>query len=400
MKNLIYADNSATTAIAGEVAEAMRPYLNEFFFNPSSLYAPAARVAEDVKAARKIVANFLGGANESEVLFTSCATESNNTAIFGAAAANPKRRHLITSAVEHPAVLETFKEMKRRGCEITILPVDRFGQISMRDFVRSLRPEETLLISLMHANNETGVLFPIAELSRIAKETDSKILFHTDATQSAGKIPFGLSTDFTHVDMFSFSGHKMHAPKGIGVLFVRRGTPLAPLLFGGHQESGQRGGTENVPYIIGLAKACELAQTAYGEEERIRVLRDWLEAEILANTTHVEVNGKGAARLPTVLNLACHFVEGESLLLQLDAQGICASSGSACSSGSLEPSHVLRAMGVPFTALHGSIRFSFSRYTTRAEVEKIADVFPKAIANLRQLSPYWNQKNNTPCENV
>lgn len=393
--SLIYADNNATTTVAPEVVAAMQPYFGPEFFNPSSMYEPALKVAGALKTARQVVVDFLGGVNASEVLFTSCATESNNAAIFGVAAANPQRRHIVTSAVEHPAVLEVCRELQRRGYEVTFLPVDRQGQIAMADYVRALRAD-TLLVTLMHANNETGVIWPVGDWARIAKETDRKIVFHTDATQTAGKIPLVLQGDLRHVDLLSFSGHKMHAPKGVGALYVRRGTALRPYLLGGHQEGGRRGGTENVAYIAGLARACQLAQDHASDMARIESLRDWLEAEILRQVTFVEINGRGAPRMPNTLNMACHYIEGESILYELYRHGICASTGSACSSGSLEPSHVLKAMGVPFTAMHGSIRLSFSAYTTEAEVRQIADIFPRVVANLRQMSPYWDQKRNRP----
>lgn len=396
---LVYADNNATTPVAPEVGEAMQPYFGPEFFNPSSMYEPALHVAGALKAARQTVAKFLGGVESSEVLFTSCATESNNAAIFGVAAANPARRHIVTSAVEHPAVLEVCRELQRRGYEVTILPVDRQGQIATADYVRALRAD-TLLVSLMHANNETGVVWPVGEWARIAKETDPAIVFHTDATQTAGKLPLNLVGELAHVDLLSFSGHKMHAPKGVGVLFVRRGTPLRPFLLGGHQESGRRGGTENVPYIVGLARACEVAGAHAPDMARIGKLRDGLEEEILRTVSHVEVNGRGVLRTPNTLNMACHFIEGESILYELNGHGICASTGSACSSGSLEASHVLKAMGIPFTAMHGSIRLSFSAYTTAAEVARIAEVFPKVVANLRNMSPYWDQKRNCPRESA
>ena len=396
---LIFADNNATTPVAPEVVAAMQPYFGPEFFNPSSMYEPALHVAGALKAARKTVADFLGGTEPSEVLFTSCATESNNAAIFGVAAANPARKHVVTSAVEHPAVLEVCRELQRRGHDVTTLPVDRQGRIAMADYVRALRPD-TLLVSLMHANNETGVIWPVGEWARIAKETDPGIVFHTDATQTAGKIPLALAGELKHVDLLSFSGHKMHAPKGVGVLFARRGTPLRPFLLGGHQESGRRGGTENVPYIVGLARACELAREHAGDMARIEKLRDGLEEEILRTVPYVEVNGRGVARTPNTLNMACHYIEGESILYELNGHGICASTGSACSSGSLEPSHVLKAMGVPFTAMHGSVRLSFGAYTTAAEVRRIAEIFPQVVANLRNMSPYWDQKRNCPRENA
>ena len=249
----------------------------------------------------------------------------------------------------------------------------------------------------MHANNETGVVFPIEQLSRLTKETDPAIIFHTDATQSVGKVPLDLRGGLQHVDMRSFSGHKLHAPKGVGALFIRRGTPCRPVMVGGHQEEGRRAGTENVPYIVALAKAMQLAADAYQDEDvRVRAMRDRLERAIVERLPHVEINGRGAPRLPNTLNVSCHCVEGESLLYQLNAFGICASSGSACTSGSLEPSHVLRAMKIPETAVQGSVRFSFSRYNTDAEVDRIIEVFPEAVANVRRISPYWDRAKNAP----
>jgi cysteine desulfurase len=394
--SIIYADNNATTPIAREVYEAMIPYLTEDYFNPSSMYEPARRTAQGVAASRRAVAQFFGEIDPRQILFTACATESNNAAIAGTAQANPRRRHIVTTAVEHPAVLEVCKEMQRNGFEVTFLPVDRSGNLGVREFIRSLRPD-TLLVSVMHANNETGVVFPIEQLSRITKETDAGIVFHTDATQTVGKVPIRLDREFAHVDLLSFSGHKLHAPKGIGVLFVRRGTPWRPWMIGGHQEEGRRAGTENVPYIIGLAKAVQLAAENLDDERtRVAGLRDRLEQGILERIPWVEVNGRDAPRLPNTLNVACHFIEGEGILYQLSEHGICASSGSACTSGSLEPSHVLRAMNVPLTAIQGSVRFSLSRFNTQQDVERILEVFPTIVANLRRLSPYWDNQNNIP----
>jgi len=391
----VYADNNATTAVAPEVFEAMVPFFQRDYFNPSSMYEPARLTAHAVSEARQTIARVFRIAPK-EVLFTSCATESNNTAILGTAKANPDRRHVITTTVEHPAVLEVCKQMERDGYEVTYLPVDGNGNLDTSEFVRALRPD-TLLVTVMHANNETGVVFPIAQLSRLTKQTDPSIVFHSDATQSVGKIPIDLSDAFQHVDLLSFSGHKMHAPKGIGALFIRRGTPCRPLLIGGHQEEGRRGGTENVPYIIGLARAVELAaQNQEEEEARIRGLRDRLEHAIQTKIPYTQINGRDAPRLPNTLNVSCHLIEGEGMLYQLSDLGICASSGSACTSGSLEPSHVLRALHVPFTAIHGSIRFSLSRYNTDEDVDRIIEVFPQVVANLRRISPYWDNEQNAP----
>jgi cysteine desulfurase len=394
---IVYADNNATTPVAPEVVEAMAPFFTEAYFNPSSMYEAARGPAAAIAAARASIARHLGAARPEEILFTSCATESNNAALVGAVRANPERRHIVTTAVEHPAVLEVAKELARQGLEVTFVGVDRHGRLDTTAFVRALRPGQTLIVSVMHANNETGVIFPIAELARIVKETDPQILFHTDATQTAGKLPIDLSGELQHVDMLSFSGHKLHAPKGIGALYIRRGTPWHSFLIGGHQEGNRRAGTENVAFIVGLGRALDLVMATREEDERrIAGLRDRLEKELTARIPSVEVNGWEAPRLANTLNLACHFVEGEGMLYQLAAAGICASSGSACTSGSLEPSHVLRAMGVPFTAVHGSIRFSLSRYTTDEDIDRIVEVFPTVVANLRRLSPYWDAKLDKP----
>ncbi len=392
---IIYADNNATTPVAPEVVAAIQPFLTEQYFNPSSAYDQARRVSGALAEARKDVAQLLGGIAPAQLTFTSCATESNNWALTGVARANPQRRHIITTTVEHPAVLEVCKDLARQGYEVTFLPVDRSGQLDLNDYIRALRPD-TLLVTIMHANNETGVLFPVAELARIAHETNPAIIFHTDATQSIGKLPLDLTGEFKQVDLLSFSGHKLHAPKGVGALYIKRGIPIRPLLIGGHQENGRRAGTENVPFIAGFGRACRLATERMADEERIRALRDQLETELIAKIPFLEVNGQGAPRLPNTLNLACHYIEGESILYELNAQGVCASSGSACTSGSLEPSHVLQAMRVPFTAIHGSVRFSFSRYNTAEEVAQLVEIFPDVVTRLRRISPYWDVTKNAP----
>jgi len=294
-------------------------------------------------------------------------------------------------------VLEVCKELARRGYEVSFLPVDTHGRIDTRDFVRALR-KDTLLVSIMHGNNETGVIFPVEEFARITKETDPSILFHTDATQSVGKLPLDLGGAMRNVDMLSLSGHKLHAPKGVGALFLRRGTPCRPFLIGGHQEEGRRAGTENVPHVVGLGRACELAMQYMEEERSVQEKRDRLQTALTERISYMEVNGAGAPRLPNTLNIACHYIEGEGILYQLSANGICASSGSACTSGSLESSHVLKAMNVPFTAIHGSVRFSLSRYNTDEDVDRIIDVFPTIARNLRRLSPYWDQERGVPRE--
>jgi cysteine desulfurase len=391
----VYADNNATTALAPEALDAMLPYLREQYFNPSSMYDAAREPARALDQARRRVARLLGGVSTDEILFTGSATESNNTAIFGAISAQPSRRHIVTSAVEHPAVYEVCREARRRGCDVDFIPVDRRGNLDRGAYVRALR-KDTLLVSLMHGNNETGVLFPIADLARIAKETDPSILFHTDATQTVGKIPVSCTGDLSNVDLLSFSGHKLHGPKGVGCLFVRRGTPLRPYLVGGHQERGRRAGTENVPHITGLGMACELALERLDDERRVAAMRDRLQQGLQRAIPYLEVNGEGAPRLPNTLNLAVHGIEGESILYELDAEGVCASSGSACTSGSLDPSHVLKAMNVPFGAVHGSVRFSFCRYNTEEDIDHILAVFPPIVARLRKLSPFWDDAEQCP----
>jgi cysteine desulfurase len=392
----VYLDNNATTAIAPEVREAMEAYFTSEYFNPSSAYDRASPAAQAIKRARHTVARFLGGVDPSEILFTSCATESLNTALYGAVRANPTRRHVITTAVEHPAVYEVCKDLARSGLDVTFLPVDRAGNLDLRTFIQALR-QDTLIVAIMHANNETGAIFPIEQLARITKETDPAILFLSDATQTAGKLPLDLSGALRQVDLLAFSGHKLHAPKGVGALFIRRGTPVRPFMVGGHQEGGRRAGTENVPYSAGLARAVELAQEDHDAvEARIRRLRDRLETGLLASIPCVEVNGQGAPRLANTCNISVHFIEGEGMLYQLNEHGICASSGSACTSGSLEPSHVLKAMQVPFTAVHGSVRLSLGRYTTDEDVAHALEVFPRIVANLRRLSPYWDAARDQP----
>ncbi|MDR1382592.1 MAG: aminotransferase class V-fold PLP-dependent enzyme [Planctomycetaceae bacterium] len=397
---MIYLDNNATTAVAPEVREAMQPYFEDLYYNPSSAYLIATEIARKIEKARGVIARHFGAAIPGEILFTSCATESNNHVFAGITKANPNRRHIITTAVEHPAVLEVCKDLERSGYEITYLSVDRSGQLNLREYVQALR-SDTLLVSVMHANNESGVIFPIERLARIVKETDPNILFHTDATQSATKLSINLSGEMRNVDLLSFSGHKFHTPKGVGGLYIRRGTPCRTFLIGGHQESERRGGTENVPYLIGMARAVELAEKTHDADmANMRRLRDKLQNGILRKIPYVEVNGGGAERMPNTLNIACHYVEGEGILFRLSDAEICASSGSACTSGSLEPSHVLTAMQIPFTAVHGSVRFSLSRYTTDAEIDKTLEVFPEIIAKLRRLSPYWDQTTNAPRTDV
>jgi cysteine desulfurase len=380
----VYVDNNATTKVAPEVLEVMLPYFSEYYGNPSSMHFFGGQVQKKVDEARAKVADFLG-AEPSEIVFTSCGTESDNAAILGTLDSYPEKRHLITTRVEHPAVGNVSTYLGRKGYRVTELSVDREGRLDLDELRESLT-DETTLVTIMYANNETGVIFPIEEIGEIVKARG--IPFHTDAVQAAGKIPLNMKK--SKLDLLSISGHKLHAPKGIGVLYIQKGTRFSPFLIGGHQEKGRRGGTENVPYIIGLGKACELAKKHLDEENtRINALRDYLEAKLLEKIPNTLVNGDRVHRLPNTVSVSFEYVEGESILLLLSDLGICASSGSACTSGSLEPSHVLRAMGVPFTAAHGSIRFSLSFYNTKEEMDYIIEHLPPIIQRLRDISPFW-----------
>ena len=375
----VYADNNATTPVAPEVIEAMMPYFAEQFYNASAISGRAHGVDAAIAKARRTVAEVLGASDPKEIVFTSCATESNNWAIFGAARAHQEHRHLITSKVEHPSVLEVCMSLIKDGYDVTFLNVDTDGSLSIEELIDSIRPN-TLLVTLMTANNETGVIFPIDRLSAAVKEHNPAIIFHTDATQYVGKLPVDLNEGFEHVDFMSFSGHKIHGPKGIGGLFIRKATPLAPLLYGGHQESGRRSGTENVPGIVGLAKALELANPNLENAKSMESLRDRLEKELLERFPSTLVNGGGAHRLPNTLSLAFRDIDSETLLHQLANEGVYASNGSACSSGSLDPSHVLRAMKVPYDYLMGSIRFSFSRFNCSEDVRTIVEKMEKILS--------------------
>jgi len=381
----IYLDNNATTQVAEEVLDAMLPYFRDLYGNPSSMHSFGGQVGRSIREAREQAAALIG-AQPEEIIFTSCGTESDNAAIRSALTAHPDRRHVLTSRVEHPAVKSLCAHLSRQGYRITELPVDKDGILDMAQYERALTPD-TAIASLMWANNETGVLFPVEKAAELA--TERGILFHTDAVQAVGKIPINMKANA--IDMLSISGHKLHAPKGIGILYVRKGTRFSPFLIGGHQEKERRGGTENTPSIIGLGKACELAARNMDTENRMVLrLRDKLEAEILSRIPNSRVNGTGPYRLPNTTNISFEFVEGEAILLLMDDYGICASSGSACTSGSLQPSHVLRAMGVPFTMAHGSIRFSLSIYNTEEEIDFVIEKLPSIIERLRSMSPYWN----------
>ncbi len=382
----IYVDNNATTKVAPEVLEEMLPYFSDLYGNPSSMHTFGGNVGYKIKEARARVASLIGATPE-EIVFTSCGTESDSTAIRAALQSYPNKKHVVTTRVEHPAIKNLGELLSKNGYRVTFVPVDRKGTLDL-DYLYSSLSVDTSVVSIMWANNESGMIFSIEEISREIKQRG--IVFHTDAVQAVGKIPVDVSK--FGVDMLSLSGHKIHAPKGIGVLYVRKGTKFSPFMIGGHQEDGRRGGTENVASIIGLGKAAELASqrlSVYGT--KVRSLRDKLENEILARIPNAMINGDRDNRLPNTTSISFEYVEGESILLMLDEFGICASSGSACTSGSLEPSHVLRAMGVPFTAAHGSIRFSLSTYNTEEEIDFIIEKLPPIIERLRELSPFWQE---------
>jgi len=382
--NVVYLDNNATTQVSGEVMGAMMPFFGNFYGNPSSMHTFGGQVAHKIREAREKVAELIG-AHPDEIIFTSCGTESDNAAIRSAIYTAPEKRHIVTSRVEHPAVRALCAHLAGQGYRVTELPVDKDGRLDMAKYESSLT-SDTAIVSLMWANNETGAIFPVEEAADIARERG--ILFHTDAVQAAGKIPINMKQN--NIDMLSISGHKLHAPKGIGILYIRKGTKFSPFMIGGHQERGRRGGTENTPSIIGLGKACELARLNMERENTyVRELRDRLEKALLTAIPNSRVNGDTEHRLPNTTNISFEFVEGEGILLMMDQYGICASSGSACTSGSLQPSHVLRAMGVPFTMAHGSIRFSLSVFTTPAEIDFVIEKLPPIIERLRGMSPYW-----------
>ncbi len=385
---VIYMDNNATTRIAPEVLDAMMPFLTDYYGNPSSMHNFGGQVGREVKEARAKVADLLG-AEPEEITFTSCGTESDSTAILSALQSFPDKRHIVTTRVEHPAIKTLCDNLDARTGHkhrVTRLKVSSDGSLDLDEYKAALA-DDTAIVSIMWANNETGVIFPIAEMAAMARKRG--ILFHTDAVQAVGKVPINLKN--LDVDFLSLSGHKLHSPKGVGVLYVRRGTPFVPFLAGGHQEKGRRGGTENVASIIGLGRACELAAEKMEEENTtVRALRDRLEDGLLGSVPCSMLNGNKINRLPNTANISFEFVEGEAILLHLNRYNICASSGSACTSGSLEPSHVLRAMGVPFTAAHGSIRFSLSIYNTEQEVDFVLEKVPSIISSLRQMSPFWN----------
>ena len=386
---LIYLDNNATTRIDDKVLEAMLPFMKEYYGNPSSMYEFAKEPAHAIKEARGKLKDFFNAANEKEIIFTSCGSESANMAIRGVLNMNKNKKHIITTKVEHPCVLNLYQTLEKEGYAVDYIGVNSNGELDLAQLEDAIH-YDTALVSIMYANNETGVINPIQKISEIIKKRNPQTKFFVDAVQVAGKIPIDVQE--LGVDLMGISGHKFHAPKGVGALYCNSKTIITPLIIGGHQERGKRAGTENVPYIVGLGKAAEIAQDFLKyEATEVKRLRDKLEAGILKNIYNARLNTGAAPRVPNTTNIGFEYIEGELILLHLSDLGICASSGSACTSGSLEPSHVLRAMNVPFTAIHGSIRLSLSKYTTEKEIDYVNEVLPGIIEKIRSISPYQDE---------
>ena len=386
---LVYLDNNATTMVAPEVIESMLPYFSNQYGNPSSIYDLAHGANLAVKKSREIIADFLGASDSKEIIFTSCGSESANMAIKGVLEVNRNKKHIITTRVEHPCVLNLYKELEKKGYKVSWIDVDSKGDLDVGLLLESVT-SDTALVSVMMANNETGAIYPVDKIAQAVKMQNPDTKIFVDGVQAAGKIPINLKN--TKIDLFGISGHKFHAPKGIGALYVRKGTMLSPLIVGGHQEKGKRAGTENVPYIVAMARAAQMAAENLDYElTRVKSLRDKLEKGILSNVKNAVLNSKASNRVPNTTNIGFQYIEGELILLHLNDEGICASSGSACTSGSLEPSHVLRAQGVPFTSLHGSIRFSLSRYTSEEEVDYTIQKLPIIMEKLVKISPFQKE---------
>lgn len=386
---LVYLDNNATTKVAPEALEAMLPYLKDEYGNPSSIYDLAHNANEAIKNAREVMADFLGASDPKEIIFTSCGSESANMAIKGTLDVNRNKKHIITTKVEHPCVLNLYKDLEKKGYRVSWIDVDSNSELNVGQLLEAITPD-TALVSVMMANNETGTIYPVDKIAQAVKMQNPETKVFVDGVQAVGKIPVDLKN--TKIDMFGISGHKFHAPKGVGALYVKSGTMLSPLIVGGHQERGKRAGTENVPYIVAMAAAAKLAKENLGDElTRVKTLRDKLERGILSNIKNAVLNSKGKNRVPNTTNIGFQYVEGELILLHLNDFGICASSGSACTSGSLEPSHVLRAQNVPFTSLHGSIRFSLSRYTTEEEIDYTLEKLPAIIEKIVKISPFQKE---------
>lgn len=387
--NLVYLDNNATTKVDEKVLEAMLPFFKEEYANPSSMYDFAKTSSNAIKEARGIIKDFINAENEKEIMFTSCGSESANTAIRGVLNYNRNKKHIITSKVEHPCVLNLYQALEKQGYRVDYIGVNSNGELNLEELETAIN-EDTALVSIMWANNETGVINPIKQISEIIKSKNKETKFFVDAVQVAGKIPIDVQEN--GIDLLGISGHKFHAPKGVGALYINSKTMITPLIIGGHQERGKRAGTENTPYIVGMAKAAQLAQDSLNYEmTEVRRLRDKLEANIINKIYNARLNTGAANRVPNTTNIGFEYIEGELILLHLSDLGICASSGSACTSGSLEPSHVLRAMNVPFTAIHGSIRWSLSRFTTEKEIDYVIDKLPGIIEKVTSISPYQKE---------
>ncbi len=387
MERHVYLDNNATTMVAPEVLEAMLPFYTEKYGNASSMHYFGGRVAKDMEQARNQIARLLGAEHDFEITLTGTATESDNLAIRGITSYYKDKKHVITSSTEHPAVLNMCGQLEKEGYRVTYVPVGRDGIVDM-EFLKNAVDDDTAIVSIMHANNETGVINPVEEIGAFLKERN--VPFHIDGVQAAGKIPVDVNK--LNCDLYSISAHKFHGPKGVGALYVRKGTRMRPLIFGGHQEKGRRPGTENVPGIVGMGKAAEMAMDHLKDMPKVAALRDKLEKGILSTIRTSTLNGAPDRRTPNTLNVSFEFIEGESILLYLDRKGIYVSTGSACSSGSLEPSHVLRAMNLPFSKIHGSVRFSLSRYTTEDEINYTLRELPEVIDTLLNISPFWDNE--------
>ncbi len=389
MEKIIYLDNNATTKVDERVLEAMMPYFKEEYANPSSMYNFSKKSSNAIKEARAKIRDFVNAKDEKEIIFTSCGSESANTAIRGVLNYNKNKKHIITTKVEHPCVLNLYKQLEKQGYRVDYIGVNSIGELDLEELNQAV-DEDTALVSVMWANNETGVINPIGKISEIIKSKNKDAKLYVDAVQVAGKIPIDVQAN--GVDLLGISGHKFHAPKGIGALYVNSKTMITPLIIGGHQERGKRAGTENTPYIVGIGKAAELAADGLiYEQTEIKRLRDKLETNILNRIYNARLNTGITNRVPNTTNIGFEYIEGELILLHLSDIGICASSGSACTSGSLEPSHVLRAMNVPFTAIHGSIRWSLSRFTTEEEIDYVIDKLPGIIEKVTSISPYQKE---------
>lgn len=386
---IVYLDNNATTQVDSQVLEEMMPYLKENYSNPSSIYSFGRVTANAIAKAREQIRDFVNAKSEKEIIFTASGSEGSNMAIRGVLESDKNKKHIITTKVEHPCVLNLYQTLEKQGYSVDYIGVNSNGELDLDELEKAMRPD-TILVSCMWANNETGVIFPIKKISHIIKSKNKETKLFVDAVQAAGKIPMDVQD--ANIDLLSISGHKFHAPKGVGALYVKAGTQISPLIIGGHQERGKRAGTENVAYIVGIGKAAELAKAGLEHEAtEVKRLRDKLESAILKTVFNARLNSGIANRVPNTTNIGFEYVEGELILLHLSDFGICASSGSACTSGSLEPSHVLKAMGVPFTALHGSIRFSLSRFTTEQEIDCVIAVMPRIIEKLTKISPFQDE---------